>query len=132
MGLEVDHAEDAGGIDENYQYHHRLKDAEKYRVKAKNQDSNESGDDERKADKPYSLFAQWSCMNVQNSEQAIEDDREEDGITNCDKGIAGMVTPKSHFHVAGKAESYGLTSQVVRFAGDKRHLANSPSKIAPR
>jgi len=42
MGFEIDHAKDAGGIDEDYQNIIGLNDAEKYRVEAENQDSNES------------------------------------------------------------------------------------------
>jgi len=126
MGFEIDHAKDAGGIDEDYQNHHRLNDAEKYRVEAENQDSNESRNYQGKADEPYGLFAQWCCMDVQNSEQAIEDDGEEDGKTYDDKGIAGMVTPKGRFYIGGKAKFYCPTRQIVRFAGEMHQLANPP------
>jgi hypothetical protein len=79
-------------------------------MEAEYQDPKESGNDKSKADKPYSLFAKWGCMDIQNGKQAIEDDGEEDGIPNDDDGIAGMVTPKGRFHNGGKAKSYRPTS----------------------
>jgi len=103
-----------------------LKDAEKYRVEAEDQDSNESGNYENKADKPYFLFAEWGCMCIQNGKQAVEDDGEEDGVPNDDDGIARMVTPKGRFHIGGKAKSYCPTSQIVRFSGEMRQLADPP------
>jgi hypothetical protein len=65
-------------------------------------------------------------MDIQNGEQAIEDDGEEDGITDDNKGIAGMVTPKGRFHIGGKAKSYCPSSQIVRFAGEICQLAVPP------
>ena len=65
-------------------------------------------------------------MDIQNGEQAIEEDGEDDGIADSDKGIAGMVTPKGRFHIGGKAKSYCPTSQVVRFVGKLRQLVDPP------
>ena len=72
------------------------------------------------------LFAEWGCMDIQNGEQAVEDDGEEDGVPDDDEGIAGMVTPKGRFPIGGKAKSYCPTSQIVRFAGEMRQLADPP------
>jgi hypothetical protein len=87
-------------------------------MEAENQDSNKSGNDEGKANKPYCLFAQWGCMDVQNGEQGIEDDGEDEGGPDDHDGIAGMVTPKGRFHIRGKSKPYCCTSQIVRFAGE--------------
>jgi len=103
-----------------------LENAEKYRMEAEDQDTKESGNDKSKADKPYFLFAEWGCMDIQNGEQAVEDDAEEDGVPNDDDGIAGMVTPKGRFLSGGKAKSCCPTSQIVRSAGEMRQLADPP------
>jgi hypothetical protein len=82
-----------------------LEDAEEYRKEAEDQDREERGNDESKADKPNGLFAERSRMDIQDGEEAIQDNAEEDGITDDNERIAGMGSPKSRFHIGGKSES---------------------------
>src|SRR5512139_1234351 len=116
VGLDdIDHGEDARAPCQDHQDHHRLEHAGEIRVEAEEENAKEDRNNDRKADKPYRMFAQRSGVDIQNAEQAVEDNGEDDGESNKYNGVARMVTLEGLFHIAWKTQSGCITRKILRY-----------------